>query len=232
MEIIINKNDKVLVITPHQDDETIGCGGLLALYGPQTDVILLTDGKYEMSNYNIDSISSIRTKEFFKAMKIAKVSNIKCLNIPIGQINNDITIINDIDITKYKYIFIPNKHENHDDHNVVEKIIAKMKRKQKSEAIILGYEVWTPLRYVTSYLDISKVINKKIKMLEKYESQLSDRDYLTASIGLNSYRGMQNKTQYAEAYCDIRYNGILRIVYEKIPKSLKDIAYKFYNKLS
>lgn len=232
MEISINTNDRILVITPHQDDETIGCGGLLALYGPQIDVILLTDGKYEMKDYDIDSVSSIRTKEFLNAMKLAKVNSIKCLNIPIGKIIENNQLITNIDISKYKYVFIPNKHENHEDHSVVEKIIVKMKKKQKSNAIILGYEVWTPLRYVTSYLDISKVINKKTKMIQKYESQLTDRDYLNATLGLNSYRGMQNKTQYAEAYCDIRYDGILRRIYEIIPNSLKDFAYKIYNKLS
>lgn len=45
MEFVIDKEDKILIVAPHPDDESIGCGGLLALYGKQCDVRLLTDGR-------------------------------------------------------------------------------------------------------------------------------------------------------------------------------------------
>lgn len=44
MNVLINNNDKILVVAPHADDESIGCGGLLSLYGNQTDLLLITDG--------------------------------------------------------------------------------------------------------------------------------------------------------------------------------------------
>ena len=40
----IRPTDKICILAPHADDESIGCGGLLALYGKQCDVVLLTDG--------------------------------------------------------------------------------------------------------------------------------------------------------------------------------------------
>ncbi|HET6313265.1 MAG TPA: PIG-L family deacetylase, partial [Chloroflexia bacterium] len=42
-----NGNDSVLVIAPHPDDETLGCGGTLALHsraGGQVCVLIVTDG--------------------------------------------------------------------------------------------------------------------------------------------------------------------------------------------
>ena len=45
MEVNFKKTDKILIVSPHPDDETIGCGGLLAKYGPQCDILMLTDGR-------------------------------------------------------------------------------------------------------------------------------------------------------------------------------------------
>lgn len=40
----LNPDDKCLVIAPHADDESIGCGGLLLKYPDNCDVVVLTDG--------------------------------------------------------------------------------------------------------------------------------------------------------------------------------------------
>lgn len=47
---------KVLVLAPHMDDETIGCGGTLALHaqrGAQITVMFLTDGRNGSSEVNM-----------------------------------------------------------------------------------------------------------------------------------------------------------------------------------
>ena len=41
----LQKNEKILVVAPHPDDESLGCGGLMSKYGKQCDVLLLTDGR-------------------------------------------------------------------------------------------------------------------------------------------------------------------------------------------
>ena len=51
MSLDIKKNDRILIVAPHPDDETIGCGGLMLKYGEQCEILLLTDGR---KGYNSD----------------------------------------------------------------------------------------------------------------------------------------------------------------------------------
>ena len=44
--LVIKETEKILIVAPHPDDESIGTGGLLSLYSNQCDVIVMTDGRY------------------------------------------------------------------------------------------------------------------------------------------------------------------------------------------
>jgi len=39
-------SDRLLVVAPHPDDESIGCGGLLLKHADKCDVAVLTDGRH------------------------------------------------------------------------------------------------------------------------------------------------------------------------------------------
>lgn len=224
MEIKFKKTDKVLVVAPHQDDETIGCGGLLAKLGKQAEVLLLTDGS--LGNIEIykdeKKLVDIRNKELKEALKIAKVNKIYTLNIKNEKLKQNKDVVNKFDISKYDYIFVPNRYEGHPDHRAVYSIFKSMRRTQKSKAKIYEYEVWTPLREPTWFLDISDVIDIKKKMIKTYKSQLKGKDYYNATIGLNMYRGLNNNYKYAEAYSYSGYNKFTATIYNLLPEKIKE----------
>lgn len=213
MGLNIKKDDKILVVAPHPDDESIGCGGLLALYGNQCDVVVITDGD---NRKKISNIASIREKEFEKAMSHAGVEDYKCLRIPEGQIKEYKRKIEEIIFDRYDHVFVPNRYDEHKDHvNVYRVVNSLIKRKTK----LYEYEVWSPLRKPNIYLNISEICEKKIQMIQAHESQTKELDYVGMIMGLNAYRGRSHGYPYAECYyCEIEKR---KQVIRKIKRRMK-----------
>lgn len=216
--------DKILVVAPHPDDESIGCGGLLALYGRQCDVLLLTDGRNGHSGRfsgREDELVMLREEELKAALAFAYVNELRMLRIPDGDLYSHYSVVKKIDIRSYDYIFVTNHQELHEDHRVSCKMLKKMIRSQHAKAVLVEYEVWTPLMRPTRYLDITAVIETKRKMIEQHVSQNQDIDYSGKGISLNCYRGIYKNVAYAEAYAVDRDLGIWRRLSYKIPKAWK-----------
>ena len=80
MKLSFSSKDRILIVAPHPDDEAIGCGGILALYGDQCDVLILTDGSKGKSKLRPslckDELISMRKKETQDAMKLAGVKKV------------------------------------------------------------------------------------------------------------------------------------------------------------
>ena len=93
MKLAIDRDDRILVVAPHPDDETLGCGGLLALYGTQCDVLVMTDGRYgrspERKTIPDEEMISIRYGEIEKALAIAKVNRLYKLDIEDGHLDRN-----------------------------------------------------------------------------------------------------------------------------------------------
>ena len=53
-------------------------------------------------------------------------------------------------------------------------------------------------------IDIGAVAVEKARLIRMYASEMGDRDYAAAVLGLNRYRGMQHRVELAEAFhrCD------------------------------
>ena len=64
---------------------------------------------------------------------------------------------------------------------------------------VLAYEVWSTL-WPNMAVDIGAVAGEKEKLIRLYASQTSDRDYAAAILGLNRFRGMQHRVEFAEAF--------------------------------
>lgn len=198
MSLQINDSDRILVVAPHPDDESIGCGGFLSLYHECCDVLLVTDG-YREEKKNKE-ISKIRVQEFIEAMEYLGIDNRYFLHIQEQCIRENFKRFLEIDYSKYRYIFVPNRYEIHKDHADVYFAIKKTIKQKKCKAEIIEYEVWTTLRFPNVKIDISSVLEKKKEVILKHKSQINDLDYVGMIIGLNAYRGKGHGCDYAEMF--------------------------------
>lgn len=191
----IKKEDRFLILAPHPDDDTIGCGGLLALYPKQCDVICLTDGRYGDQGINPFDLINIRKNEFENVMNNTGVNSFQMLGIEDSKLHEATLNLN---LEKYTHILIPSPEDIHADHRAVSDLLKKQYKKHYKKVVY--YELISLLSNPTHLLDISEVIFKKQEHLGMYHSQMKFINYIDRISALNRHRGMMIYCDYAEAY--------------------------------
>lgn len=204
--INISKEDRIMVIAPHPDDESIGTGGLLCLYPELCDVIVLTDGRQGQKDIAPNKVKEIRKQEFENAMKYAGVHSYKMLDFEDGTLLQHTDCLYDIDLSIYTKIFIPCGDDNHPDHAAGYLCAVKRIRQQEiTEAELYQYEVHVPFHDVSHMLDITSVIDRKLEMIRFHKTQISSRDYDQIAKSIGKYRACQCNlsNKYLETYLKI-----------------------------
>lgn len=205
---------KCLCLCPHPDDESIGMGGVLALYPENFDVLLLTDGRKGIKTKSEEDAVRIRKEEFENAMEAAKIKNFSSLNIPDKKLLDNFETFKMIKLDEYDYIFIPNIIDQHPDHKAVALLLKRFLdsgKKLKSDVKICLYEVWAALGLVNAYVDISDVIESKKAMISCYKEEIAIKDYEYHALGLNQYRGMLKDKKYVEAFCVLESKDFINL---------------------
>lgn len=200
----IEPEDRILVVAPHADDESIGCGGLLLKYAGQTDVLLLSDGRYGFNRNDPEASPEktrlLRRQEFDEAMTFLGVRKYTMLDITNCEIYRHYSVVRKYDIREYDYIFVPSRYEDNQDHLHTYSFLKRMIRAQHAKARLIEYEVWVPIPLPQVILDIGDVIERKRQLLRIYRSQLECYDYERFAYGLSMYRGGRFKRDNVEAF--------------------------------
>ena len=190
--LIIKETDKCLVIAPHPDDESIGCGGIMKLYPQNFDVISLTHGSKDDIRYN----------EMHEAMASAGINKLTMLNLKDKDVISGQKEFDSINIEDYDYIFIPYILDQHKDHKAVSMLLDNKLNhsKYKKNLNIAYYEVWSAINMPQYYIDISSVIEDKKRMINFHKSQTASKEYADKILCLNSYRGLFKNLAAAECF--------------------------------
>jgi LmbE family N-acetylglucosaminyl deacetylase len=214
---------KILILSPHADDEILGCGGFISKYS-RSDyhiyVLILTNAnKGAPEIYSTQKIKQIRDEakiaNNFIGTKKLFFENLPALNLnnyPIYKISNIIN--NYIAEINPEIVLIPSINDIHDDHKIIfqaAKVSMRLNKKSNLKKI-LSYEVLSETEWNENeksfnpnyFVNLEKSdINKKVKAFLKYKSQVKKFPHprsKEAIINLSKVRGSQVFMKYAEAF--------------------------------
>ena len=199
----------ILVIAPHPDDESIGCGGAICLHqerGDRTVVVCLTSGELGLKRLSRGRARRVREGEARRAASILGVAGVRFLRQPDWTLGEHpaeaIRALREIlREEKPSLIYVPHKDEWHPDHQAAGRILRRALGGRRKWPELRAYEVWTPLPEHDRVEDISRVMSRKLRALRAHRSQLAEFDYARAVIGLNAFRGaLVAKCRYAEVF--------------------------------
>lgn len=210
--------ERVLVLSPHFDDEVIGCGGTIIKHirkGAKVTVVFFTDGRFgssallnlegeERQRYQ-EALMAIRRMEAASSLKKLGVAEGIYFDAPETMVGSDSTLQsrlrNVLDDVKPDVVYLPFFLEEHPDHRAVGQVLLDCTRGRSDHFDCFGYEVWTPL-FPNCLVEISDVVERKKEAILQYASQLSDKDYVHSALGLNAYRStiLQGQRGYVEAF--------------------------------
>jgi N-acetylglucosamine malate deacetylase 1 len=211
---------RALVVAPHQDDEIIGCGGTIALLrsmGIKVSVVHVFMGSSGIEGLDEGECSRIRHQEALNSASILDYEVLSNLGFPDRLISETTEITKSL-IKVFReiqpnLIFGPHDEEKDLEHQLVSKAVweafwlsktatfADLGNPNTFGLTVLGYEVWSPIKKVSLYFDISNFIDSKTEALNEFKSQNKDNSWVKGAIGLNAYRGTTIMGYgYAEAF--------------------------------
>jgi LmbE family N-acetylglucosaminyl deacetylase len=212
---------RILVVTPHPDDEVIGCGGMIirrVAEGHTVDLVVVTIGTVYKRHQEIKVTSDVRHQELKEAAKLLGINNYSVIfkeldgkldTLPILELITRLDTV--LDEGGYDQVFFPYA-SHHQDHQVVyEACFSALREGARAcpPSLIAMYEYtyisWAPNgvpggRY---YVDISSYMDQKMAALRAYRSQLQSAPHPVSPEAveiLARMRGMECGRKYAEMF--------------------------------
>ncbi len=208
---------RILAISPHPDDEAIGCGGLLLAHAGRAQIRIVTvyngdgGGTLEEGPWRDDQayksrLVDLRSQELDAVAAALGVTSVTRFDVSDcnGQPGQaELAKLRDILLDfKPDLVVLPWMLDRHPHHRRVNEIFAAAAT--DLDAMVIGYEIWA-LLVPNAFLDITDHLQRKIEIVALYESQLRTIDYRTYVRGLAQtrafhYRVRERRLGAVEAY--------------------------------
>jgi LmbE family N-acetylglucosaminyl deacetylase len=226
----VAKGFSILVVAPHADDETLGLGGTIARFvdeGHRVTVAVMTgEGSEPHPFVTRESIATVRA-EFGRAMDVLGVTETLFHEFattlldtfPQYQINKVAAEI--VEHVRPDMVFLPFEHDLHKDHEILNYAFRVALRphlpSNRVPHMVLSYETPTETHLQSPHLrpsfepnfwvDISAQLERKLKALSRFESQIPPAPGLRSVETLRAlatWRGSQIGVRAAEAFMLLR----------------------------
>ena len=217
------KNEKLLVIAPHSDDEVLGCGGLISKIkkeGGKVFVLIFNLGFEKNDTKESQDKRKQEVKEAMNALKVddyhlvhEKADDNRDLDVePLHSLIEIIESTSNVSLEKISptIVAIPTIFSHHQDHvHVHNACIAALRPiSTPVSSVVLSYEAPEHSRWSSSgvfepnfFVEIDDVIKNKIMAFNKYQSQIRPGGRDDNSIRNQAkYRGQEVGKNLCEAF--------------------------------
>lgn len=146
-----------LIVAPHQDDETLGCGGLIALKrasGLALHVVFLTDGGAAIKTDSHES-----QKDFVRRRRLEALAALKILNVEenrayfldiadstlreTGASESAVERLSSLLATlRPQEIYAPHRADGHPDHEAAWRITCSAVQRAELKVDLIQYSIW------------------------------------------------------------------------------------------
>lgn len=189
---------RVMVVAPHADDETFGCGGTIYkhhLAGDRITSVFMTDGSkgYELAGgISGQALIELREHEAQAAAAALGINECIFLRNPDTALQCSPQTVAQLrsllDSLRPDVVYVPSPLDTHRDHRQTCAIAARALANCSWPLQVYLYEIWAP---VPANYAVVIDLERKIQTLRIYRSQMDGRElYVTAITSLARYRGV------------------------------------------
>ncbi|MBF0330175.1 MAG: PIG-L family deacetylase [Nitrospirae bacterium] len=219
---MLKETKKILVVAPHPDDETLGCGGTILknkAAGNKICWLLITSMEKEQG-FSEERIQE-REREIEKVSKEYGFDGVFRLNMPTKRLDTipNEKIINAVSDVINKVmpdtVFLPNRSDAHSDHKIVFDSAMSSLKTFRTPFVkkILVYETISETEFGSaicgdvfvpnSFSDITEFLDRKIAIMQIYKGELSQHPFPRSPENMKAlavFRGAAAGVIYAEAF--------------------------------
>ncbi len=218
--------NKVLVIAPHPDDETLGCGGTLLKHindGDSVNWLIMTSmqnsDEYDadQKQKQISTIDSVANAYPFKKFHQAHFQTSLLDSLPKIELIKEISSF--IKTLEPNILYLPHPHDIHSDHEAVFSTAISCSKSFRYPYIkkVRVYETLSETDFSLRlnndgfkpnlFIDISDYLERKVEIMKLFEGEIKDHPFPRSERSINalaSLRGAVAGCEYAESFISLK----------------------------
>lgn len=208
----------VLVIAPHPDDETLGCGGTLLRHKAQGDTLhwLIVTGMTAAGGFSSDRIAA-RAAEIEALAAGYGFASVHALDLPTGGL--DRLALDDI-ITPIKAVvhavraetvYVPFPGDAHSDHAAVFQAASAAVKSFRSPSVrrVLAYETLSETEFGLNptelafrpniFVDIAPYLDDKLRLMRGFAGEMGDFPFPRSETSIRALAALRGGTAGCQA---------------------------------
>ena len=213
---------KILVIAPHPDDETLGCGGTLLKHKDQGDQLFwlimtkmaIDVGYTEEQMYRREEeIKTVAEMYHFEKVFSLDFATTTLDTVPRRELIGAVSkVMNEV---RPEIVYLPNRFDIHSDHRITfEAVMGGIKIfRMPSVKRAFSYEVLSETEFSfpfqtdafvpNSFSDVSDYVDKKIEVMRVYKGELGAHPFPRSEENIRALATLRGSTigvKYAEGF--------------------------------